>query len=45
MIYVVYATFVKRDIKILETKYEVTKYHFNTANKLLLPIAFLKQYV
>jgi glycosyltransferase involved in cell wall biosynthesis len=45
MTYVIYATFVKRDIEILETKYTVLKYHFNTSNKLLLPFAFLKQFI
>ncbi|MCF6350935.1 MAG: glycosyltransferase family 4 protein [Flavobacteriaceae bacterium] len=42
--YVVLATFVKRDILILEKEFQVTKYHFNTANKFLLPFAFLKQF-
>lgn len=44
MSYVVYATFVKRDIEILEKEFQVYKYHFNTTNKLLLPFAFLKQF-
>jgi glycosyltransferase involved in cell wall biosynthesis len=44
MLYVVFATFVKRDIEILEKEYTVSKYHFNTSNKFLLPFAFLKQF-
>ncbi len=44
MTYVVFATFVKRDILILEKEYQVSTYHFNTSNKFLLPFAFLKQF-
>lgn len=44
MTYVVFATFVKRDILILEKEYQVIKYHFNTSNKFLLPFALLKQF-
>ncbi len=44
MMYVGFATFVKRDIAILETKYKVDKYHFNTSKKYLLPFAFIKQF-
>lgn len=44
MVYVGFATFVKRDIRILETKYNVEKYHFNTSKKYLLPFAFVKQF-
>ncbi len=44
MTYVVYATFVKRDIEILEKEYQVSKYHFNSANKFLLPFVFFKQF-
>lgn len=44
MTYVVYATFVKRDIELLEKEYRVFKYHFNTSKKYLLPFAFLKQF-
>lgn len=44
MIYVGYATFVKRDITILKTQYNVDKYHFNTSKKWYLPLAFIKQF-
>lgn len=44
MMYVGFATFVKRDIAILESKYQVDTYHFNTAKKYLLPYAFVKQF-
>lgn len=44
MTYVIFATFVKRDIQILEKEFKVDKYHFNTSNKYLLPLAFLKQF-
>jgi len=44
MMYVGFATFVKRDISILEKKYKVDKYHFNTSKKYLLPYAFVKQF-
>jgi len=44
MIYVGFATFVKRDITILETKYLVEKQHFNTSKKQYLPFAFIKQF-
>ncbi|MDG1915469.1 MAG: glycosyltransferase family 4 protein [Crocinitomix sp.] len=44
MVFVLYATFAKRDVKILEEKYEVVSYRFNTSSKYLLPIAFIKQF-
>ena len=44
MMYVGFATFVKRDIKILEQQYIVENYHFNTSKKYFLPIAFIKQF-
>jgi glycosyltransferase involved in cell wall biosynthesis len=44
MIYVVYATFVKRDIEILQKEFQVCNYHFNTSSKFLLPFAFIKQF-
>lgn len=44
MIFVLYATFAKRDVSILEKKYEVKPYRFNTAKKYYLPFAFLKQF-
>ena len=44
MMYVGFSTFVKRDIAILEKKYHVATYHFNTSKKWLLPFAFLKQF-
>ncbi len=44
MIFVLYATFAKRDVNILKQKYDVDNYRFNTANKLLLPVAFIKHF-
>lgn len=44
MVFVLYATFAKRDVKILEQTYDVVPYRFNTSNKFLLPIAFIKQF-
>lgn len=44
MIYVVYATFVKRDIEILQKEFQVSNYHFNTSTKYLLPFVFFKQF-
>ncbi len=44
MMYVGFATFVRRDIEILENTYKVAKYHFNTSKKQLLPYAFVKQF-
>lgn len=44
MVYVGFATFVKRDITILESKYNVEKYHFNTSAKYFLPFTFIKQF-
>ena len=44
MMYVGFATFVRRDIEILEGTYIVDKYHFNTSKKYLLPYAFVKQF-
>ncbi len=44
MMYVNYATFVRRDIEILELDYKVEKYHFNTSKKYFLPFTFIKQF-
>ncbi len=44
MMYVSLSTFTKRDILILSDAFEVTPYHFNTAPKLRLPLAFIKQF-
>lgn len=44
MMYVGFATFVRRDIEILEKIYHVEKYHFNTSKKHFLPLAFVKQF-
>ena len=44
MMYVGFATFVKRDITILKNEFIVDTYHFNTSSKYLLPIAFIKQF-
>jgi len=44
MMYVGFATFVRRDIEILEKEFLVDKYHFNTSKKYLLPYAFVKQF-
>ena len=44
MMYVGFATFVRRDIEILLKQYNVDKYHFNTSKKYLLPFAFIKQF-
>lgn len=44
MVFVLYATFAKRDVKILDQKYDVVPYCFNTSNKFLLPIVFIKQF-
>ncbi len=44
LLYVKYATFVKRDKEILEKKFTVSNYHFNTNKKWFLPFAFLKQF-
>ena len=44
MVYVVKATFAKRDIEILENKYEVEEFHFDTKIKSSLPKVFIKQF-
>lgn len=44
MMYVGFATFVKRDIEILSTRYQVDNCHFNTSKKYFLPVTFLKQF-
>ena len=44
MLFVLYATFVKRDVAILEKKYNVDLYHFNTSKKIYLFYAFIKQF-
>ncbi len=44
MMYVSLSTFTKRDIFILSDAFEVTAYHFNTAPKWRLPLAFIKQF-
>ena len=44
MLYVLYATFVKRDVAILEKKYQVDLYQFNTSKKIYLFYAFIKQF-
>jgi len=45
MMYVSLSTFTQRDINILNSNFNVTSYHFNTSNKLLLPLAFFKQFI
>jgi glycosyltransferase involved in cell wall biosynthesis len=44
MMFVLYATFAKRDVAILEKKYNVDLYQFNTTKKWHLFYAFLKQF-
>ncbi len=44
MLFVLYATFVKRDVAILEKKYQVDLYQFNTSKKIYLFYAFIKQF-
>ena len=44
MMYVVLASFTKRDIDILSDKFNVIPYHFNTSSKIYLPFAFIKQF-
>ena len=44
MTYISLSTFTQRDINILSKNFNVKPYHFNTSSKLLLPIAFVKQF-
>jgi glycosyltransferase involved in cell wall biosynthesis len=44
-VYTQMSTFVSKDIEILREGFEVELYHFKIANKLLLPIALIKQFV
>ncbi len=44
MLYVLYATFVRRDVEILEKRYKVDLYQFNTSKKFYLFYAFIKQF-
>ncbi|GGK57841.1 MULTISPECIES: glycosyltransferase family 4 protein [Flavobacteriaceae] len=44
MLFVLYATFVKRDVAILEKNYNVDLYQFNTSKKIYLFYAFIKQF-
>ena len=44
MLFVLYATFVKRDVAILEKNYKVDLYQFNTSKKIYLFYAFIKQF-
>jgi len=44
MTYISLSTFTQRDIDILNEKYRVIPYQFNTIKKSLLPIAFIKQF-
>jgi len=45
MLYILYATFVKRDVAILEKNYNVDLYQFNTSKKIYLFYAFIKQFL
>ena len=39
------STFVKRDIELLATDFNVIEFHFNTKHKWKLPLVFLKQFI